>query len=345
MGKFFSILVPYYNEGEEVIKNLLDSIAIQQNIDMKEIEVVICKDGPDGPELSQEFLDKYPFDIQYHREPKGGVSQMRNKAFEYSTGEYVMWSDSDDMLYHCLALWFIKRETSTPMQVMVNGVQQTVNGFDGMKSVFLEEGRNPQTGETYFIDRKDGFQFVHGSIYKSKFLKDNDIHFFPECFIHEDNVLFAEVQACTQNIKWCPSPFYLWKWRDNSVCRRSPTYLKETYTDLIKSTDFLIDWLKAKSKFDNARERVVSLVYDCYYNVMCHPSWSEIGTAEYRQKAERRFADFYIKHKQLWDECPDQVKMQISNGIRQRVVAGGMLQEKITLDDFLTRMSKLGENQ
>ena len=345
MSKFLSILVPYYNEGEEVIKNLLDSVAIQQNIDMKEIEVVICKDGPDGPELSQEFLDKYPYDIQYHREPKGGVSQMRNQAFNYSTGEYVMWSDADDMLYHCLALWFIKRETTTPMQVIVNGVQQTVNGFDGMKSVFLEEGRNPQTGETYFIDRKDGWQFIHGSIYKSKFLKDNDIHFFPECTIHEDNVIFAEVQACTQNIKWSPSPFYLWKWRDNSVCRRSPTYLKETYTDLIKSTDFLIDWLKAKSKFDNARERVVSLVYDCYYNVMCHPSWSEIGTAEYRQKAERRFADFYIKHKQLWDECPDQVKMQISSGIRQRVVAEGMLQEKVTLDDFLERMRKLGENQ
>ena len=345
MNKFFSILVPHYNEPVEVIKPLLDSIAIQQNIDMNEIEVVICDDGPDAVLLPDEFLKSYPYDIQYHREPKGGVSQMRNQAFNYSTGEYVMFCDCDDMLYHCLALWFIKRETTTPMQVMVNGVQQTVNGFDGMKSVFLEEGRNPQTGETYFIDRKDGFQFVHGSIYKSKFLKDNDIHFFPECVIHEDNVLFAEVQACTQNIKWCPAPFYLWKWRDNSVCRRSPTYIKETYTDLIKSTDFLIDWLKAKSKFDNARERVVSLVYDCYYNVMCHPSWSEIGTAEYRHKAERRFADFYIKHKQLWVECPDQVKMQISNGIRQRVVAEGMLQEKITLDDFLTRMSKLGENQ
>ena len=345
MSKFLSILVPYYNEGEEVIKNLLDSIAIQQNIDMKEIEVVICKDGPDGPELSQEFLDKYPYDIQYHREEKGGVSQMRNQAFKYSTGEYVMWSDADDMLYHCLALWFIKRETTTPMQVMVNGVQQTVNGFDGMKSVFLEEGRNPQTGEALFIDRTQGWQFVHGSIYKSKFLKDNDIHFFPECTIHEDSVIFAEVQACTQNIKWCPSPFYLWKWRDNSVCRRSPTYLKETYTDLIKSTDFLIDWLKSKSKFDNARERVVSLVYDCYYNVMCHPSWSEIGTAEYRQKAEHKFSEFYIKHKQLWDECPDQVKMNISSGIRQRVVSEGMLQEKVTLDDFLNRMRKLGENQ
>ena len=33
--------------------------------------------------------------------------------------------------------------------------------------------------------------------------------------------------------------------------------------------------------------------------------------------------------------------MQISNGIRQRVVAEGMLQEKITLDDFLERMENL----
>lgn len=341
MKKFLSILVPYYNEGEAVIKPLLDSISIQQNIDLNEVEVVICKDGDEGPDLSPEFLGHYAYDIQYHTEPKGGVSQMRNQAFFYSTGEYVMWCDCDDMFYHCLAFWFIKRETTTPMEVPVNGVMQTVNGFDGMKSVFLEEGRNPQTGEVYFLDRKDGFQFVHGSVYKSKFLKDNDIHFFPECTIHEDNVLFAEVQSCTQNIKWCPAPFYLWKWRDNSVCRRSPTYIKETYTDLIKSTDFLIDWLKAKSKFDNARERVVSLVYDCYYNVMCHPSWSEIGTAEYRQKAERRFADFYKKHKQLWVECPDQVKMQISNGIRQRVVAEGMSQEKVTLDDFLNRMENL----
>ena len=52
MNKFLSILVPYYNEGEEVIKPLLDSIAIQQNIDMNEIEVVICDDGPDAVLLS-----------------------------------------------------------------------------------------------------------------------------------------------------------------------------------------------------------------------------------------------------------------------------------------------------
>lgn len=41
MKKFISILVPYYNEGESVVKHLLDSIAVQQNFDMSELEVIV----------------------------------------------------------------------------------------------------------------------------------------------------------------------------------------------------------------------------------------------------------------------------------------------------------------
>ena len=340
MNKFFSILVPYYNEGEEVIKPLLDSIKFQQNIDFNEIEVVICKDGEDGQGLSKEFLDSYPYDIQYHIEPKGGVSQMRNQAFNYSTGEYVAWCDCDDQYYHCLAFWFIKRETTTPMQVMINNVPTNVNGFDALYSVFLEEGRNPQTGETYFIDRKDGFQFIHGKVFKRSFIVNNNIHFFPECTIHEDNVLNLQVQACTQNIKWCPVPFYLWKWRDNSVCRRDPLYLKKTYPDLIKSSNYSLEWLTNKSKFDKAREVVASIVLDAYYT-FCHPSWKTIETQEYRDGAERYFAEYFKKWEYLWNECPDQVKMQISNGIRQREVTQGMEMETETLEQFLNRIKNL----
>jgi len=338
--KKLSILIPHYNEDESVIKPLLDSIQFQQNIDFNEIEAVICDDGPDAYKLSQEFLDSYTFDIQYHREPKGGVSQMRNKAFEYSTGEYVAWCDCDDQYYHVLAFWFILKETKTPMQVPINGVPTTVNGFDALYSVFLEEGRNPQTGEVYFLDRKDGFQFTHGKVFKRDFIVRNDIHFFPECTIHEDNVLNLQVQACTQNIKWCPVPFYLWKWRDNSVCRRSPNYIKETYPDLIKSSNYSLEWLTKKSKFDKAREVVVSIILDGYYT-LCHPSWKEIKTKEYRDKAEKCFADYFRKWEHLWNEAPDQLKMQISAGIRNREVSHGMEMETETLEQFLNRLKKL----
>lgn len=339
--KKLSILIPHYNEPEEVIRPLLDSIQVQQNINLDEIEAVICDDGGDAIELSQEFLSRYTYDIQYHREPKGGVSQMRNKAFEYSTGEYVAWCDCDDQFYHCLAFWFILKETTTPMQIPgPNGTPETVTGYDALYSVFLEEGRNPDTGDTYFIDRRDGFQFVHGKVFRRDFLIENDIHFFPECTIHEDNVLNLQVQSCTQKIKWSPTPFYLWKWRDNSICRRDPLYIKKTYPDLIKSSNYSLEWLVSKGKLDKAKECIASITLDAYYT-FCHPSWKTIETKEYRDGAERYFSNYFKKWEYLWKEAPDQMKMQISSGIRQRVVMEGMEMETETLEQFLTRMKNL----
>ena len=307
---------------------------------MDEVEVVICDDGPNAVLLPQEFLDSYHFDIQYHREPKANVSVIRNKALDYSTGEYVMFCDADDCLYHCLAFWFILRETTTPMQVPVNGVPTTVYGFDALYSVFLEEGRHSQTGETYFIDRSDGFQFVHGKVIKREFMIRNDIRFGDDLCIHEDNVLNLKIQACTQNIKWCPSPFYVWCWRDDSVCRRDPLYIKKTYPDLIKSSDHSIQWLVGKSKFDKARECIVSITYDAYYT-FCHPSWKTIETQEYRDRAEKCFSDYFKKYEYLWNEAPDQMKMQISQGIRQRTVQEGMQMETETLNQFIERVKAL----
>ena len=100
----------------------------------------------------------------------------------------------------------------------------------------------------------------------------------------------------------------------------------------------------SKSKFDNARQAVASIVLDSYYT-FCHPSWKSIETQEYRDKAEKCFAEYFKKWEYLWKECPDQVKMQISSGIRQREVIQGMEMETETLEQFLTRMRRLGENQ
>lgn len=338
--KKLSILVPHYNEPVEVVKPLLDSIAIQRNIDFNDIEVIICDDGPDALLLPDEFLKSYNFDIQYHREPKGGVSRMRNKAFSYSSGEYVMWADSDDTFYHCLAIWLIFRETKTPMQVMIDGMQTTVNGFDALYATFLEEGRNPETGETIFIDRKDGFQFIHSKVFRREFIVKNDIRFGDDLYIHEDNVLNTQVQACTKYIKFCPQPFYLWCWRDNSVCRRDPLYIKKTYPDLIKSSDWLIGWLTSKGKTEKAKECIVAITLDSFYT-FCHPSWKEIGTKEYRDKAEKCFSNYFKKWEYLWNEAPDQMKMQISAGIRQREVQMGMEMETETLDQYLKRIKEL----
>ena len=54
------ILIPQYKETDEVIKPLLDSIAIQQSIDMNEIGVIICNDGS-NVFLTDTLLNSYPY--------------------------------------------------------------------------------------------------------------------------------------------------------------------------------------------------------------------------------------------------------------------------------------------
>ena len=74
------ILIPQYKETDEIVKPLLDSIAIQQSINFEEVGVIICNDGSDIF-LTENFLNSYPFKIEYYKEPHRGVSGTRNACF------------------------------------------------------------------------------------------------------------------------------------------------------------------------------------------------------------------------------------------------------------------------
>ena len=84
------ILVPQYKETDDVIKPLLDSVAIQQSVDMNDIGVIICNDGT-STFLSKDFLSSYPFKIEYYQEAHRGVSATRNACLDKATAHYVMF--------------------------------------------------------------------------------------------------------------------------------------------------------------------------------------------------------------------------------------------------------------
>ena len=98
--KKLQILIPHYKETVDEIKPLLDSIAIQQNVDFGEIGVVICHDG--GTAIN---LPKYPFQISQITQDHKGVSAARNACLDAATADYVMFCDADDMFYNACA-WF-----------------------------------------------------------------------------------------------------------------------------------------------------------------------------------------------------------------------------------------------
>ena len=320
-------LIPQYKETEETIKILLDSIALQQNVSMDEIGVIICNDGSNVL-LSEDFLNQYPYKIDYFKEPHRGVSATRNTCLDHATADYVMFCDADDMFFNMIGLWLIFRDIDEN------------NGFDSLVSVFVEETKNPVTKKLEYINRENDSTFVHGKVHKRQYLIDNQIRFNDNLTIHEDSYFNILCQNLSDNVKYCQVPFYMWKWRDESVCRHDPKYMLKTFNNFIDSNDALTDELIKRNKKDKAMTFSVMMVFDSYY-AMNKPEWIEQENQEYRFKTEKRFAEYFIKHKHFWEEISKEEKMTISNGVRTRCVMEGMQMEIETIESWLNRIEEL----
>lgn len=321
----FQILVPQYKETDEVVKPLLDSIAIQQSVSFDEIGVIICNDGSDVF-LTDSFLQSYPFRIDYYKEPHRGVSATRNACLDHAEADYVMFCDADDMFYNACGLWILFRE----MEV----------GFESLVSVFVEETRHPETKEVLYINHEMDSTFVHGKVHSRKYLLDQGIRFKDELTIHEDSYFNILAQNIGKNVKYCQTPFYLWKWRDESVCRHDPKYILKTYRNMIDSNNALINAFLSRGMQDKAMFFTAYMVFDSYYT-MNKPEWINQENQEYRFMTEKHFSDWYKKHKDLWETLPINDKMVISNQIRSRSVMEGMRMEAITIDAWLKHIETL----
>ena len=321
----FQLLVPQYNETDSDIKPLLDSIAIQQNIDFKEIGIIICNDGSDIF-LSDDLLHSYPFEITYLKNEHKGVSAARNACLDKASAEYVMFCDADDMFYTPCAFWLLFREMDT--------------GFDGLISCFIEETRDKNSKQVVYVDHNQDMVFVHGKVWRRKYLSSLNIKFNPELTIHEDSYFNILARTCSMNVKYCPAPLYLWRWRDASVCRHDPDYILKTYSNMLKSNLALVEEFEKRNMPNEARMYTVMMIFDAYYT-MNKPEWLNQDNKAYRDKTEKDFANYYMRRKAIWVNCSPEERMSISNSVRVRFVSEGMQMETITINDWLKHVEEL----
>lgn len=317
------ILVPQYKETKEVIKPLLDSIALQQLVNMSDIGVIIVNDGSDVL-LDEDWLQTYPFQITYYKNQHGGVSATRQKALDLSKADYVMFCDADDMFYNMCGLWIIFRE----MRI----------GFDSLVSVFTEETKLPNE-EHVFINREQDSTFVHGKVHRRRYLLEQNIRWNPDLTIHEDSYFNILCQKCSTNVKYCPTPFYLWKWRDESVCRNDFKYILKTYNNMLDSNTALVKELMKRGKNQDAQFYATSMIYDAYFT-MNKDEWINQDNKEYRDNTEKRFAEYYKTFHELSDALPMNVKGMILQGLKNRFFGEGMFLEKITFNDWIKHIEE-----
>lgn len=319
------ILIPQYKEPDGVVKPLLDSIALQQSVDFDEVGVIICNDGSDV-HLSGELIHSYPFKIDYHLCEHKGVSATRNACLDHATADYVMFCDADDMFFNVCGLYIIFREIDA-------------GGFDSMVSVFTEETRNPETNEVVYINREMDSTFVHGKVHRLKYLKNNNIRWNDSLTIHEDSYFNCLCQRLSPEVKYCPMPFYLWKWRDESVCRHDPKYILKTYNNMLDSNTALVEEFLDRRREADAQYFCTAMIFDAYYT-MNKKEWIDQENKLYRNAVEKRFSVYFRKFRKLYESIDEKIKMQIVAGIRNRMFGEGLMLESVTFDDWIKSILK-----
>ena len=321
------ILVPQYNETDDIVKPLLDSIEVQQNVALKnDVGVIIVNDGTDV-RLSEELLSRYSFPIEYYFSEHKGVSATRNTCLDLATADYVMFCDADDMFYNACGLYIIFREIE-------NG------GFDSLVSAFVEETRDQDRKTPIYINHNMDTTFVHGKVHRRDFLIENNIRWNDVLTIHEDSYFNCLCQRLAKELKYSHTSFYLWRWRDASVCRHDPKYILKTYNNMLDSNDALVTQFINRHRKDDAMFFAVSMIYDAYFT-MNKDEWLNQENAEYRYATEKRFKDYWLKYKVFHDNVPADVKAHIIMGIKNRMYGEGMILESLTFNEWIKQVEAI----
>ena len=285
MGRKLDILIPQYNEADDIVKTLLDSIEIQQLIDFDEVSVFICNDGSDVL-LSEEMLNRYSFWIKYVKEPHRGVSAARNKLLSISSADYVMFCDADDMFFSALGLWEVFRAIDA--------------GFDVLCSDFLEEVVDEKTTIHDIDIHENDSIFIHGKVFRRGYLVEQGIRFEERLCINEDSYFVSLCLNLTDKIAYISTPFYIWKYRKDSVSHKNDTFVFEALQTLMVSNGLLLEDLQKRQADKNAFVYAAQLIFSVYY-ALTDPKNLERSVKDHRNAVLSDFSKWFRKHGWLWD--------------------------------------------
>lgn len=185
-----SIILPIYNVGE-FFGTCMESVLKQSH---RNLEIILVDDGStDDSGLIADGYAKRDSRIRVIHQENKGVSTARNVGIDAATGEYVCFSDSDDILEQD----YVEYLLNLCMEKGVN-VAVCAEVFTPFKRVQPNENIRVVTGEDAAAEILYGRITVgcYSKMYSRPFLNENGIRFFEDVSIGE-GFNFNVLSFCT----------------------------------------------------------------------------------------------------------------------------------------------------
>lgn len=218
-----SIIIPVYNV-EKYLRKCLESITNQT---FKDIEIICVDDGSTDNSLNilNELAQK-DNRIKVISKLNGGHFSARHRGIEASSGEYILFVDSDDWIDTTLIEKAYKIITDTNTDVLIFGAYTVKKNSisNGMYSV----NKIPKKFKNKILTLEDYKNIIFklcptawSKLYRKDFLTDNNIR-FQEIEHGEDQLFYIHTMLMAKNIYILDKNLYYYvKNREGSLTNNS----------------------------------------------------------------------------------------------------------------------------
>ncbi len=217
IGVQLSIIVPVYNV-EPYIRSCVESI-FSQGLDECLYELILVNDGTQDDSFGKinDILSSHQ-NIRVINQDNLGLSAARNTGMKHSTGRYILFLDSDDLLVANSLCAILEHVTESQVDMLIAGfVKVPDEEMNNKPRYFVEDVFEAKLGRDIFLNEFNPSQcYVWRSIYRKNFLTDNNISFIPGIYF-EDVPFTIECYLKAGLCIKTNSVFYIYRQRSNSI--------------------------------------------------------------------------------------------------------------------------------
>lgn len=237
-----SIIIPIYNV-EKYLAECLDSVLAQS---YDNLEIICVNDGsPDGSRrIAQEYSTKDTRIIILDKE-NGGLSDARNVGIDASTGDYLFFLDSDDVLSADAISMLLDCAELNDADIAASGYQDFTTEF--------EIAPHPQDAK-FVIDTgldlyarsyedpsiKTALNTAWGKLYRKRLFSCIR---YPLGVLHEDEFTTYKLFARSEKAIYLDLPLYGYRHRPNSIMSESYSMKRLSALDAMQErVEFFINF-------------------------------------------------------------------------------------------------------
>lgn len=246
--KKLSIIIPVYNT-ELFLSKCINSL-LNQNIPFSDYEIIIVNDGStDNSLLIAETFRKKHSVIRLFSQENIGVGAARNFGIREAIGKYLLFVDSDDYIQpDCLGSLIKYMELNSLDLLRFNYCTVNENGQTIQKtknSTFSIIYNNyVVNGETFLTDYLGWACYAWSFLYRTSFLKRNDLFFNPSIYF-EDVEWLVRVLKLVNRVLSIDRKIYVYLHRPGSITQSIQIDKKNK---VISDKLFIIESLKQLSE-------------------------------------------------------------------------------------------------